>query len=339
MSDVKNRKSHTRLDQARTVALQLLDEMETEEYPVERHLLKAKRLARLLRDTDAQTWLDLEIRGYPTDFRFDELGNCRRYAEAGGRITANGKYYRISLPELEARCQTDRASLDKSAGIKQSPTGARDYTAAGATVKLIADQLKMLNDIRTAYLRYVALLSSLKAALHSYVTDTSLSIEFGDIAQNTFEEARFTVDRFIRTGCPKAAEKLVAIDERMREGAPESRSAALTSCRRLLMDVADAVFPPSDEDWVDPSGNRRKVGRDQYKNRLLAFLQQRIESEGSKAMLTAEVEHLSARLDAIYEKTCKGVHGEVTRAEARLVVIQTYLLVAEIARLAEPVAS
>lgn len=39
--------------------------MEMEDLAVERYLMLAKRLARLMRDADAQAWLDLEMRGYP----------------------------------------------------------------------------------------------------------------------------------------------------------------------------------------------------------------------------------------------------------------------------------
>jgi hypothetical protein len=45
-----------------------------------------------------------------------------------------------------------------------------------------------------------------------------------------------------------------------------------------------------------------------------------------------KAKRLAARLDAIYEKTCKGVHVDVTEAEARLAVIHTYLFLGEIAQ-------
>jgi hypothetical protein len=117
----------------------------------------------------------------------------------------------------------------------------------------------------------------------------------------------------------------------MADGSEESRSAALTSCRRLLMDVADSVFPASDAEWVDRKGGKRKVGNEQYKNRLLAYLADLGESEGSYALLESELEHLASRLDIIYEKTCKGVHVDVSKNEANLAVIHTYLFIGEVA--------
>ena len=162
-----------------------------------------------------------------------------------------------------------------------------------------------------------------------------MAIELGDVAQDIFEDAREKVDVFIRVNCPKAAEQLIAINERMQENLPESRSAALTSCRRLLMTVADLIFPPQSEDWKDSKGKMRKVGNEEYKNRLLAFADNRTGSNSSYSILVSEIEHLSARLDAVYEKVSKGVHADVSLDEARLAVIQTYLFMAEIARLNE----
>lgn len=171
----------------------------------------------------------------------------------------------------------------------------------------------------------------MKAAIHNYATDTYLAIELGDVAEDIFESSRKEVDAFVRAHCPKAAEKLLAINERMADGSSESRTAALTSCRRLLMTVADSIFPARDEVWNDGSGRVRKVGNEHYKNRLLAFLSEASQSDSSLEVIESGIAHLAARLDAIYEKTCKGVHVDVSEQEARLAVIHTYLFIGEIA--------
>jgi len=55
------------------------------------------------------------------------------------------------------------------------------------------------------------------------------------------------------------------------------------------------------------------------------------QSRSSREVIESELEHLAARLDAIYEKACKGVHVDVSEQEARLAVIHTYLLIGEVA--------
>lgn len=294
--------------------------------------MRAKRLARLMRDTDAQHWLDLETSGYPDTFSFDDLGTCRKYAAACGRINeAESKFCKQSLPTLEANAESEQALL-----AANKPTASlskvKDFLEKNATVALMETQLKLQAAQKETYAQSKSIFASLKAGIHNYATDMYLALELGDIAQDIFEAARSEIDTFIRAHCPKAAEKLVAINERMAEDSSESRTAALTSCRRLLMTVADSLFPASEEGWTDSSGTVRKVGTDQYKNRLLAYIDSRHRSDGSAAILESELEFLAARLDAIYEKTCKGVHVDVSSEEARLAVIHTYLFIGEVAR-------
>jgi hypothetical protein len=323
----------SRLDESRQVAQELLESLESSQAPIESSLMKGKRLARLMRDTDAQVWLDLETRGYPDKFNAAQLGTCQKYASAGGRITSDGKYLTTSLPELEAQTKSDEALIHALRSSKLPATKAKDFLEKRATEELMLTQISLQTQQRNAFAKLQGCLASLKSALHNYATDIYLAIELGDLAQDIFEEAREDVDTFVRANCPKAAEQLVAISERLRENMSESRSSALTSCRRLLMTVADSLFPAQSEPWKDSKGKLRSVGTEEYKNRLLAYIDTRISSDSSLAILRAEIEHLAARLDAVYEKSCKGVHAEISGEEARLAVIQTYLFIGEIARL------
>ena len=231
------------IDEARQVARTLLDDLETVTVRTEGILMKAKRLARLMRDADTQRWLGYETLGYPSKLNLDELGTCKKYAEAGGRINAEGKYYLASLPALEADAEGKEAQVNSFRKIDAGPI-IENYVVKRATEEFINKQLQIQQSYREALTKYKALVVSLKSAIHSYATDTLLAIEFGDIAQDIFERARSDVDNFVRAYCPKAAEQIVAINERMRDQTNESRTAALTSCRRLLLTVADALFPP-----------------------------------------------------------------------------------------------
>ncbi|WP_103668086.1 hypothetical protein [Pseudanabaena sp. BC1403] len=324
-----NNSSGSRIDEARSTVRELLNEMESQNLPVEKYLMKAKKLARLLRDSDAQKWLDCELKGYPDNYF--NLGTCKKYAESAGRLT-DDKYYKESLPVLEAKYKADEATLLNTNANQPSPI-AENFLAARATEQLMATQAKLLNNMKTSYQQNASLFSALKSSIHSYATDCLISIEFGDVVQDIFEQSRKEVDTFIRARCPEVAEKIVAINERTRDNDTESRTAALTSCRRLLMSLADAVFPSSNIDYIDGRGKPRKVGQEQYKNRITAFLEQKLQSESTAVILNSEIEHLAARLDAVYEKACKGVHDNVTIEETRLAVIQTYLMIAEVARL------
>ncbi len=320
--------------EARELVKELLEDLEKRSLPVESNLMKAKRLARLLRDSDAQLWLDYEIKGYPKSFTFSSLGSCEKYLRSSGRITEDDKYYLTSLPKLEASCQAGKNLADLGA-IKHTTPKVKNYVEAGATSQVIYDQIQAMNALKGRYENDVGLYSSLKAALHSYVTDRYFAIELGDVVEEIFEKFRYSVEKFISDCCPKAAEKLVAISENMQDGGPEARSSALSSCRRLLMDVADAIFPAQDEEWISSNGRKHKVGKNEYKNRILAFLEEKISASEIHSLLSDELEHLAARLDSLYEKMCKGVHANISISETRLAIISTYIIVAEIERIVD----
>lgn len=329
----------SRINEARSVVASLLDDLETSSPPIEKILMRAKRLARLMRDSDAQLWLDYETKGYPDNFSFQKLGSCKAYAVASGRLDeVEGTYRATSLPGLEAKIYGAQVSLESFSPIAVGAV--KDFLEKKATQELLNDQLKIQRMNKNNYSDYKAIFISLLSGLHNYATDMYLALELGDAAQDIFEAARNEIDSFVRAHCPKAAEKIIAINERIADDSVESRTAALTSCRRLLMTVADSLFPASSQDWIDSKGKARKVGEEQYKNRLLAYMAERTRSSSNEAILSSELEFLAARLDAIYEKTCKGVHVDVTPQEARLAVIHTYLFLGEIALLAqEPVES
>lgn len=318
---------------ALATAKQLVNAMELEDAPIDRCLMLAQRLARLMRDADAQRWLDYEQRGYPETLPPNHLGSCGKYAF---RFSGKGKIVaRASLPALEATKRANELVLEKT--NPPSVTGvAENFTVAGATKTVITAINATVMQARDNAVNANASYSRLRAMLHRWAADTLISLELGSAAEGIFDGARRQVDAFVRTYAPSAAEQLVAVNERMNEGTDESFSQALTSCRRLLATVADAVFPPHSEPIVDRKGRSRQVGPEQYKNRLLAFLDERIGTSGTSAIVTSQLEHLAARLDAVYEKACKGVHADVDNAEAQLVVIQTYLFLAEVARYATP---
>lgn len=322
----------SRVAEARNVASALLDDLESSASQIDAVLMRAKRLARLMRDSDAQTWLDLETKGYPESFNFSQLGTCQKYAAASGRLNlAESKYYRHSLPRLEADATSEEMLMSTFKPAASTNSRAKDFVEKNATEALMATHLKLQKAQKESFAHAQSLFSSIKSGIHSYATDVYLALELGDIAQDIFESARDEIDNFVRTHAPQAAEKIIAINDRMAENSAESRTAALTSCRRLLMTVADSLFPPRDTDWSDASGKPRKVGVEQYKNRLIAYISENTKSESNASILESDLTYLAARLDAIYEKTCKGVHVDVTNQEARLAVIHTYLFIGELA--------
>ncbi|WP_431265808.1 hypothetical protein ACQ859_11005 [Roseateles chitinivorans] len=322
--------SADRRTQALTVARELVDDLEAGVVAIAQNLMKAQRLARLLRDSDAQRWLDLESRGYPETMELAQLGSCAKYAHRA-LIGDGPKVFRTSLPALEAQVEANRSVLDKL----KAPTAAKtaNFTELRSTQQLHQSVSAQIANASDALTNAVAIYERMKSHLYRFAADTLIALEFGDVAEDLFQSARQLTDAFIRDHAPKAAEQLLAANDRLLEGTDEALSASLTSCRRVLNTVADSLFPAQADEYVGSDRKSRKVGADQYNNRLLAYADARIESGSTKQILKSQLGHLAARLDAVYDKACKGVHADVTVEEARMVMIQTYLFLAELARL------
>ena len=113
---------------------------------------------------------------------------------------------------------------------------------------------------------------------------------------------------------------------------PEDWANAVHSCRRILVDLADALYPPRQEPVV-VGGKEIKVGEEQYINRLVQFIAGRAESKTYRDVVGTDLSSIGKRLDAINDAVCKGTHTEISQDEASRYIIHTYLLISDIVTL------
>lgn len=145
-----------------------------------------------------------------------------------------------------------------------------------------------------------------------------------------FDSFRSGADALLATLCPEAISKLGHAVERAASGKPEDWPDAALACRRVLKDLADRLYPARDD-----LADGRRVGEAEYKNRLWAFAKAHggRAVEGQSLALT-EIDGLCGTLDRMYELATKGVHADISREEAEMCVLRTYVLAAQLSRLA-----
>ena len=161
--------------------------------------------------------------------------------------------------------------------------------------------------------------------LHRYASNAHLRLTFGSIPQSIFQATRAQVDIALAAKCPAALEKFAVAYEELSRESPENWSNACLAVRRILLDFADAVYPPRDG-LVDD----HTVGPEDYVNRLWAYVSERLPSTRTKRVVRSELDDLGKRIDAIYNLSTKGVHAEMKKPEADRIVIRTYLLLADL---------
>lgn len=179
----------------------------------------------------------------------------------------------------------------------------------------------------------IQILNRIRHRAFLYLSGVERDLAFASVAADVFELHRRRVDAHLQDLAPEISEQFVAVHSALDGGAPEGLSQALTSCRRVLKSVADIAYAPRDEKVSDQSGKMRDVGPEQYINRIMMFIATAQPRTTGAALLHATIEGLGARLTALNDLACKGVHAEVSVGEARAVVMQTYLVAGEVLEL------
>ena len=110
----------------------------------------------------------------------------------------------------------------------------------------------------------------------------------------------------------------------------EDLAYASLSCRRILENLADVVYPPRKE----LVGGRRVAGKE-YRNRLWAYISDRL-SGREKELLLSELNDIGRRVDKLYDLSNKGIHDKVSLSEARRLLLGVVILLYDILTLAPP---
>jgi hypothetical protein len=172
--------------------------------------------------------------------------------------------------------------------------------------------------------------ASIRNMAYEYLIGCETELRLSVTGEKLFGRHRLHVDRMLRESAPAVLDGLSAAIRRAGESDDtEARSQALTSCRRVLMAVADLVFPARESPHTDTQGVEREVGANQYRNRLIAAIETAGTDTHSKALQGA-ISDFATRLDSLDELTQKGVHAQVTEREMEFGVVQTYLLAGEV---------
>lgn len=267
---------------------------------LEKTLGRCFHLATLSEDEPARNWFHQELYGYSKNQR-------KTVITRGRSCLFLGEQYLVFQPIsfIKSDMQRLHSWLDRS--YKQD----------------MDRQLKV----------YQFILPHIKELARAWVSKTYCSLKFGSIPQNIFEQKRTFVDNKLKELVPEALEKFVSVYDNLLSSKPEDWANAVHSCRRILENIADELYPPTDstvEKIICGKKKRIKLGKDQYVNRLMAFIESKSNSRTFKKIVGSTLGHIGNRLDSVCEAAHKGTHAEIPKDEATTYVIYTYLLMSDI---------
>ncbi|WP_423394993.1 hypothetical protein [Burkholderia sp. LMG 21824] len=333
--------SRAALSEALDLSNDILRNIELTETPLTQIALKASRLARLLNDFDYRQIFEYEASGYPTtpDGVPPSVWKCAQIAGRINQLKLENEIketaYLESIGELEAKIESARIGIDAARDPNVSITSAnpRQFVSAARGNKDERDRHQKNLVLATRRL------SSRGAFIHNYVSKKNLELKFSSIAGDAFSRIRELVDAEIGETVPTAVQKFSAIYDNLESDNPEDWSNAVHGCRRVLQDLADALFPATDTPRVVSSGGKSreiKLGPDNYINRLSCFADDRSNSERATAIIGSHLGFLGERLDSLFKAAQKGSHAVISsREEADRCVVYTYMAVGDILKLSK----
>lgn len=295
---------------------ELLDDIELDKLASDKLLLKCNRLARLTGSEEVREWLRYEMEGYNST---DKIS--LKYMTLTGRWIdfKENKGYWGPLALQESLIETLKARIDATKITSLEGNWAfRVATDTRSAHAAIGNKIAELSGVRSRVL----------GLLHTFISGVYYERLFANVAAETFETYKCSVDGLIAEKAGAVLTKMPSVVARLKEGDSEAVSQALTSCRRILEALADAIFPPSDETY-EINGNQISLDASKHQNRLNAYIAQRTDSKSRRTRLRQNINNL-------FDRVSTGVHTEVDTEEAFSLFLNVYLFLGEVLSLPEP---
>ena len=326
------------LAEAETLSADILQSIELSQVPLSVIVLKAMRLSRLLNDFEAQQIFQWESSGYPHGVSNTADPETWVAGERAGRryhgkdsTHDNPKLYMYmeSIEQLEHTIAFGKTGLQAAQDPNISISSSNQYQSVRAPIGNSRERRTIRERVNLATQR----LAARRTLIYDYALRKHYEIRFAGVADDVFRRVRSAVDASIGSLLPDSVRKFTAVYDNLKSDNPEDWANAVHSCRRVLQDLADALFPPQ-----DGTRTRRVNGKDieiglkenQYVNRIIAYVEDSSESDRFEEIVGSNLSYMGERLDAIFGATQKGSHATVTKEEADRCLIYTYLLVGDI---------
>ncbi|MDP3957160.1 MAG: hypothetical protein Q8Q10_01515 [bacterium] len=314
-------KKLTKLDRASILAHEILDDF-ANDAKLSNLLRKSAQLARLSGDFSNQLWIDKEVSGNFYISGKEDLDMLTRNGRVWG--LPDKQTFRLEhIETLEESIETAKLRLSASADPNIS------ISSANVNQYVVPPHGNMLerSSLSEAIRVNRAILSRIKGRLYDFVMTTNHALNLSGVASEVFSEVRKNVEAKLKIHAPEVLKEIATAYEGTNSVSEPSWSNVASGCRRVLMRIADIVYPPSSEKVKTKSGEVVTLDAEHYRLRLTQFLKGR-SAEEDLAFDTAE--YVSELLDSVSRLHAKGDKNTVSQKTAKKILIYTYLLLDEI---------
>lgn len=299
-------------------------------------LLICKKIARLTHDNEAIVWLDYELGGYPRtpDKRIESSAFKVGLKHNRGYYNSDGKQciFTDLVAELEDIIEINKKSISAFTTNGTSVSGDYALSAMNRLVSTVTQNVSSINNNIKEFSKRKGILMS---EYYNYAHIKKVELLYGNCTYSIFEQYQNIVNNYFSSIDKELLLKLDAIQNAMIDNNPESYSQALTTCRKLFVEIAKDLFakvlPNYDKKtFKTKSGKEIDVTGDHTNNQLSAVIETICEKGVKNTIVGSNVIYLVDWIESLSCLQSKGVHNTITKEDAEKCVIQTYIALAGI---------
>lgn len=326
----------TKTEEALEACKKILDGIELGTLAISAAALLCLRIARLLNDTNSIYWLQCETGGYPREANGHIIHKAWEAAYTHGRGSYNKDKQQVVFSDLVSELESEIINANKAignfstAGVSASgdhaPTAMRNLTS---TVSSATGQL--LERISNANSK----IASLTSAYYDYALKTYIELSFSDTTATIFDSYKEKVNKYLSSLSKDTILKLQAMEDKVNSNNPELYSQAVTTCRRLFIDVATELFNKTFPNFTEKlyktkSGKEIDISGEHYINKISAVIEKMEEKSTKKTIIGSSIIYILDWIENLITLQCKGVHSEITKHDAEQCIIHTYICLGDI---------
>jgi hypothetical protein len=222
--------------------------------------------------------------------------------------------------------QREVEQLEKSSEELRVPTGMGEFDTAAFADDYSNQKAALRLRIRADH----TVLERVRTRCHEYASRMESQINAQKGNTEFLSDVQATVNNYFASRSPDTFNKLLKASQLATSKSQEDHALLLTAVRRALSAVSDYFYPPVDDEVACNDGQRRKMGPEQYLNRLEEYCTQLLDKSTADTLVKAELHHLVLFARRLNDIASKGVHAAVRPEEARQGLVGLYMFLANI---------
>jgi hypothetical protein len=201
------------------------------------------------------------------------------------------------------------------------PSGMGEFDTAAFTDRYVSKKEWLRLRIRAVH----TVRDRIKTRCLNYAIRVERQLQAQSKSQNFLEQIQNEVNNYFKAHSEDLYTKLQKAAQLVDSNDSEDHSLLLTQVRRAIKASADFFYPPAADPVLCYDGKERKLGEEQYLNRLQEFLMTRFPESTSRDLIKAELGHLDTLARRLNDIASKGVHADVSPQEAKQGLLGLYM--------------